>query len=213
MNVISRRQFVATVFASAGAAALSRVVSAQESDISTALKPIKIAFITDTHSTSGLRVEQPKHKARFEQVIAAVNAANPDWILHGGDLTENSMPEEISDFQDRIKGLQAPIDWVFGNHDVGDKRVKGQESGLNMERVERIESVTFSDRKGRRKSHALLSPTPAFTTLLQHYSIGGWTSREFRTTTRKTASRLDRNRTYSTRQNKFDVSLCLEKFR
>lgn len=37
--------------------------------------------------------------------------------------------------------MRAPLDWVFGNHDVGAKRVEGQKSGLTPERLERIEAA------------------------------------------------------------------------
>lgn len=102
---------------------------------------MKIALVCDTHTSRGAKEDQPHHKARFDRVIAAVNAWKPDWVLHGGDLTESSKPEEIADFQEQIKALNAPIDWVYGNHDVGAKRVEGQKTGLSAERVERIEKA------------------------------------------------------------------------
>jgi 3',5'-cyclic AMP phosphodiesterase CpdA len=141
----TRRQFVGAALSSSGVAAVSRLPLAWAEDKQTpqeeAPKRVRIALISDTHTTRGVKEEQPKHKARFERVIAAVNAFVPDWVLHGGDLTEGSRSEEIDDFKEQIGGLKAPLDWVYGNHDVGAKRVEGMKSGLSQERLERIETA------------------------------------------------------------------------
>jgi 3',5'-cyclic AMP phosphodiesterase CpdA len=136
----TRREFVTAALTTVGAAAMPRLVWAQKTE-KVATKPIRIALICDTHTTRGIQNDQPQHKARFDRVIAAVNASKPDWILHGGDLTEGAKPEEIEDFKEQVRALKAPMDWVYGNHDVGAKRVEGQKSGLSMQRVERIETT------------------------------------------------------------------------
>jgi 3',5'-cyclic AMP phosphodiesterase CpdA len=135
----TRREFMAAALTTASAAALSRAQWAQAAP--TEKQPVKIALICDTHTTRGTKEDQPQHKERLDRVIAAVNAWKPDWVLHGGDLTESAKPEEISDFREQIQSLQAPIDWVYGNHDVGAKRVEDQKTGLSAERVERIETA------------------------------------------------------------------------
>ncbi|RYG67489.1 hypothetical protein EON80_13490 [bacterium] len=135
----TRREFVAAALTTVGAAALPRATWAKQVT-KAAEKPIRIALICDTHTTRGVQNDQPQHKARFDRVIEAVNASKPDWILHGGDLTEGAKPEEIEDFKTQLTALKAPVDWVYGNHDVGAKLVEGQKSGLTEKRVERIEA-------------------------------------------------------------------------
>jgi 3',5'-cyclic AMP phosphodiesterase CpdA len=101
----------------------------------------RIALVSDTHSNRGTNDQQPRYHARLDKVIAAVNAAKVDCVLLAGDLTENGKPEEIADFRNQIRGFQAPAWLVPGNHDVGNKRIKGKEkeSSLNEWRVTRFE--------------------------------------------------------------------------
>lgn len=149
----TRRRLIGAALASTGliAAARFNLASAAEK---TALAPIadaparqvaaqgviRIAFICDTHTTRGIKNGQPLFKPHFEKVITAVNASRPNWILHGGDLTESAKPEEIEDFKAQITGLQAPLDWVYGNHDVGAKRTDGSKGGITEARLNRIEA-------------------------------------------------------------------------
>lgn len=116
----------------------SRLTWAQQKTVP---QRVKIALICDTHTTRGVQNEQPQHKARLEKVIAAVNDFAPYWILHGGDLTEGAKAEEVEDFKVQMSSLKAPVDWVYGNHDVGAKRVEGMKSGLSQGRLERIEAA------------------------------------------------------------------------
>src|SRR5205807_380749 len=71
----------------------------------------------------------------------AVNAAAVNLVLIAGDLTEDGKPEQIADFLEQIKGFAAPVCFVPGNHDIGNKLVPGKESesGLNPFRVARFE--------------------------------------------------------------------------
>ena len=101
----------------------------------------RIALVSDTHSNRGTNDQQPRYHARLDKVISAVNAAKVDCVLIAGDLTENGKPEEIADFREQIGGFQAPVWFVPGNHDVGNKRIKGKEkeSNLTAWRVTRFE--------------------------------------------------------------------------
>jgi 3',5'-cyclic AMP phosphodiesterase CpdA len=137
----TRRRFITSALTSAGALALTRFASAQLLSNSATPKPIKIAFITDTHTTRGLKADQVKYAIYLKQIIAEINAAKPDWVLHGGDLTESASSEEISDFLEQIKALDAPIDWVYGNRDVGRKRVVGHFDAPDTAQIERIEAA------------------------------------------------------------------------
>lgn len=100
---------------------------------------VRIALLTDTHTTLGTAEDQPLYKGHLDKVITAVNAAQVDFVLVAGDLTQGGKPEEMSGFQEQIKRLQAPAMVVPGNHDVGGKHIPSQESGMTAERVMRYE--------------------------------------------------------------------------
>jgi Icc protein len=99
----------------------------------------RIALVSDTHTTRGTKDDQPKYRARLDQVMAAANAAKVDLVLIAGDLTENGSPDELSDFQNQIKGFKAPVLFVPGNHDVGNKLIPGKGGTVTTERVAAFE--------------------------------------------------------------------------
>ena len=101
----------------------------------------RIALVSDTHTTRGTNDDQPKHRARLDRVMAAANAAKVDLVLIAGDLTENGSPEEMSDFQNQIKGFKAPVLFVPGNHDVGNKLIPGKGGTVSAERVAAFEKA------------------------------------------------------------------------
>ena len=101
----------------------------------------RIALVSDTHTTRGTKDEQPKYRGRLDRAIAAINAAKVDLVLIAGDLTEDGKPEELADFQQQIKGFRAPVLFVPGNHDVGNKRLPGQTTGVTGERVAAFEKA------------------------------------------------------------------------
>ncbi|MBV9864232.1 MAG: metallophosphoesterase [Abitibacteriaceae bacterium] len=102
---------------------------------------IRIALVSDTHTTRGTAEDQPLYKGRFDKVIEAVNAANVSLVLIAGDLTQGGHDEEIADFKDQIKKLHAPILYVPGNHDVGDKILPTKPGGVTAKRVEHYETL------------------------------------------------------------------------
>ncbi len=85
--------------------------------------PVRVALVSDTHCTRGTNEDQTLHRGRLDKVIAAVNAAQVDLVLVAGDLTENGWPEEVGDFKQQVRGFKAPVWWVPGNHDIGNKRM------------------------------------------------------------------------------------------
>src|SRR5205823_7208602 len=54
---------------------------------------------------------------------------------------EDGQPEQISDFKSQIRGFNAPVWFVPGNHDLGNKRVRGKENETKLDafRVARFE--------------------------------------------------------------------------
>jgi alkaline phosphatase D len=104
---------------------LSLAAMAKEPDRAGAVRA-RLALVSDTHVTRGTNEDQASHKARLEKVIADVNAAPVDMVLIAGDLTQDGKATEIADFQKQIKGFLAPVWYVPGNHDVGNKLIGSQ---------------------------------------------------------------------------------------
>lgn len=103
--------------------------------------PLKIALVSDPHITRGTNEDQPEYKGRFDHVIASVNGAHVGLVLIAGDLTEGGRPDDIKDFQAQIKGFQAPVWVVPGNHDVGDKILPGKKGGVTEAKVAAYEAA------------------------------------------------------------------------
>ena len=91
-----------------------------------AAEPIRFALLSDPHVNRGTAEDQPLYRPRFESVIAAINAEKVSFVLIAGDLTQNGKPEEIADFKKLAAGFTAPVHYVPGNHDVGNKRIAGK---------------------------------------------------------------------------------------
>lgn len=107
-------------------------------------KTVRIALLSDTHTNLATTGDEANYKARFDRVIAEVNKAQVDFVLIAGDLTQSGKPDQIAAFATQVKGLQAPVKVVFGNHDVGAKKgITGAkpEEGITSERVARLEST------------------------------------------------------------------------
>lgn len=104
-------------------------------------QPLRIALVSDPHITRGTAEDQSQYKGRFDHVIASVNGAQVDLVLIAGDLTEGGRPEDVGDFQAQIKGFQAPVWVVPGNHDVGDKHIPGKKGGVTADHVAAFEAA------------------------------------------------------------------------
>ncbi len=99
--------------------------------------PLRLALVSDTHTTRGTKDDQPMYRGRFDRVIAAVNAAGVDVVVVAGDLTQNGKPEEFDDFKAQVRGFHAPVYWVPGNHDIGPKRIPDKQAGPAPARLAR----------------------------------------------------------------------------
>jgi Icc protein len=97
--------------------------------------PTKIAFLSDLHVTRGTNEEQTLHPGRLAKAISAVNRADVDLVLIAGDLTEKATPVEWEDFRKQIRVLEAPVWFVPGNHDVGNKRLTGTNGEVTFQSV------------------------------------------------------------------------------
>ncbi len=96
----------------------------------------RIALLSDPHvslKTSGAVTNYGPH---FEQAIAAVNAAKVDVVLVAGDLGNEGKSDEWQQFKNYIKKFDAPVFYVPGNHDVGNKLNSGKTNNpMSVERV------------------------------------------------------------------------------
>ena len=87
---------------------------------------MKFIFLSDTHfggkNLSGYQL-QPRYVENGEQLFAALARLaakeNIDFIIHGGDLTENSTADEIT-YASKLAARHLPIPMylTLGNHDV-----------------------------------------------------------------------------------------------
>ncbi|MCX6904164.1 MAG: metallophosphoesterase [Verrucomicrobia bacterium] len=88
--------------------------------------PTRLALISDLHVMVGTtNLEQPVYLGRLNTTIAAVNRAKVDLVVVAGDLTEHGTASELAAFRRQIRNLFAPVLFVPGNHDVGNKLIPG----------------------------------------------------------------------------------------
>ena len=90
-------------------------------------------LFSDLHVNRG--ANQTLYAQRLDRAVAEINAAHVDLVLLGGDLTENGTAAEARDFKRQIKALQAPVWFIPGNHDVGNKLLPGGKPGVSFRRV------------------------------------------------------------------------------
>lgn len=95
----------------------------------------RLALMSDLHVTRGTNEDQPLHPMRLARTIADINRAGVDLVLVAGDLTEFGTAEEARDFHRQMRALQPPFWYVPGNHDVGNKPLKGAKSPVSFKRI------------------------------------------------------------------------------
>ena len=99
--------------------------------------PVRIGLLSDLHLNRG--TNQVKFQNHLDQVIEAANAAGVDLVLVAGDLTEDGTPREYEEFRRQIKRFSAPVWYVPGNHDVGNKPLPKAKAPVYAVRVARYE--------------------------------------------------------------------------
>jgi predicted MPP superfamily phosphohydrolase len=102
--------------------------------------PARFALVSDLHICRATNQEQRLFPLRLARTIEAVNAANVDGVLFAGDLTEHGTAEEYRKFRQVIRQFKAPVLYVPGNHDVGNKNVPGKKPGTSFERTRLYET-------------------------------------------------------------------------
>lgn len=99
----------------------------------------RIALLSDTHTLAVTNNKQAAYRAHFVQAVAEVNAAKVDLVLIGGDLTDHGKAEEMEEFQQEIRQFNAPVWFVAGNHDVGNKLGADRPPAVTAERIAAFE--------------------------------------------------------------------------
>ncbi|MCP5368452.1 MAG: metallophosphoesterase [Hyphomicrobiales bacterium] len=105
------------------------------------------AVIADTHMNQKEDYSSSPYpcnrlaNARTRRVIAELNQARPEFVVHLGDMI-NPVPElptygeATANFHQLAKDLAAPLHVVAGNHDIGDKPVSWMPAGrVNDEHI------------------------------------------------------------------------------
>ncbi|MFX1536098.1 MAG: metallophosphoesterase family protein [Promethearchaeota archaeon] len=75
----------------------------------------RIIHISDTHFSRNFKT-QPMFKV-YSEAVDLINKIQPDVVLHTGDVTNNSMPEEFIVAQEMLEKIHTPILTVPGNTD------------------------------------------------------------------------------------------------
>ncbi len=103
--------------------------------------PTRIALISDMHvMLDPTNNQQRLYPLRLAKTVEAVNAANVDLVLAAGDLTEYGTDEAFAEFRRRVRGLTAPLLLTPGNHDIGNKILRGgKKDAVNFGRLRRYE--------------------------------------------------------------------------
>ncbi len=94
----------------------------------------RIALLADPHISVSTDERKAAYTKHFVEAIRQINAAKVDLVLIAGDLADRSQPEEWSAFRELIRGFEAPVLFVPGNHDVGPKPNSGKEGTVNSQR-------------------------------------------------------------------------------
>jgi predicted phosphodiesterase len=105
----------------------------------TALAQVTIAQISDTH----LAEKHAPHAAEnLRHTVQMINDRHPDAVILSGDIGEN--PHAWEEARSILKGLQAPLYYVPGNHDVHSSDVERYRSVFGKDYYSfRVKDVTF----------------------------------------------------------------------
>ncbi len=78
------------------------------------------AQVSDTHIGFNKQAN-PEPLKTLGEAILRINAARPGFVLHTGDISHLSKPEEFDTAAEALKGLTAPVHYVPGEHDTLDE--------------------------------------------------------------------------------------------
>ena len=100
----------------------------------------QFALLSDSHLNHAKTVDDANFTSHFEKAIEQVNAADVDFVLIAGDLTQSGKPDEFSLFRAEITKFHVPVWYVPGNHDIGNKfSLSGKDEHVTLSRMETYE--------------------------------------------------------------------------
>lgn len=118
--------------------------------------PVRFVFVTDSHYYPNAPKDYgaPKMLTRSREVldamVPAINAVQPDFVVHGGDLLcgggSFDLPTEtyrrsIEDVAAAVAGFEAPFYWIPGNHDCDAQTGSFADLHARLPMVQGIETV------------------------------------------------------------------------
>ncbi len=88
---------------------------------------LSFAVVTDTHIGVEKEESQYCHPWRVREAIRQINAIQPDFVVNCGDIItafpfNDDFEAQCRNAVELLKGLQAPLHLVAGNHDIGNQR-------------------------------------------------------------------------------------------
>jgi len=88
-----------------------------------AVKPFSFLQVSDSHIGFAKDPINPDARATFREAVARIRAlpSKPAFIVHTGDVTHLSKPEEFDDADQIIREAGLPVFHVPGEHDVLDE--------------------------------------------------------------------------------------------
>ncbi|MGZ5948282.1 MAG: metallophosphoesterase family protein [Caulobacteraceae bacterium] len=86
------------------------------------VKPFSFLQVSDSH-IGFAKDPNPDARATFREAVAKIRAMpdKPDFILHTGDITQLSKPQEFDDADQILKEAGLPVFHVPGEHDMLDE--------------------------------------------------------------------------------------------
>lgn len=93
--------------------------------------PLKIAIMSDPH----LSMTNDLHYKQWQYALNHAQKADHDIYLVAGDLSEAGSKEEFELFQESIESINKPILYVPGNHDLGNKKLTGNEGEIDSTKI------------------------------------------------------------------------------
>jgi 3',5'-cyclic AMP phosphodiesterase CpdA len=83
-------------------------------------RPFSFAQVSDSHIGFS-KPFNPDTRVTFREAVAKIAAAKPDFILHTGDVSQLSKPDQFDDADQILKETGLPVFYVPGEHDVLDE--------------------------------------------------------------------------------------------
>jgi 3',5'-cyclic AMP phosphodiesterase CpdA len=129
-NTMSRRQLIrhtawfgaAVGFAVVGGEVISHIAGAEAAERTAARPTLRFAQVSDSHM-GFTGAPNPDVAGTFSHAIDQVNSLGytPDFVVHTGDLTHLSTPDQLDKVKQMLSGLRTPhVFTVPGEHDSVD---------------------------------------------------------------------------------------------